>query len=63
MAKVNWNAIASEATRLAKARGQEANVTQVKNALNDMAACLLEDHEPWEILEAVYRLGEKGRSK
>jgi len=56
MAKVNWNQIAADAVAGAESRGQEANVTEARNVLNDVASRLVARHEPWEILEGVYRL-------
>ena len=59
MAKVNWNKVAAAATANAKSHGLEANITQVKNVLNDAAEYLCTDHEPWEILEAIFRLADR----
>lgn len=59
MAKVNWNRVVSCAVAVAKSRGKEASVAQAKNVLNDLADYLVDKHESWEILEAVYRLARK----
>ena len=56
MSKVNLSKAANIATSKAKSRGQEANVTQVRNVLNDFAIYLVEGHDPWEVLESIYRL-------
>ena len=54
--KVNWNQSISVAVKKAQADGLEANVTQGRNVVNDLLAELVSQHEPWEILEGIYRI-------
>ena len=59
MPRVNWNKAAAAATKLATSRGHEANITQVKNVLNDLSDYLVDEHSPGEIIDAVLSLSER----
>ena len=63
MAKVNWNKAVAAAVVKAKSRGHEANVTQARNVVNDLARHLVECHTAGEIIDAIYLLATSATFK
>ena len=53
MSRVNWNTVASRATKAAKGK---VNIAEAKDVLNDLAVHLVENYTPGEIIDAIIRL-------
>lgn len=56
MSRVNWSTAAQVAVKRAKSKGKEGNITQFRNALNDLALYLVDTYTSGEIIDGVNRL-------
>ena len=63
MGRVNWSTVVSVAVKSAKARGEEANITQARNLVNDLAQYLHRVHTPGEIVDGVLRLSNESAAR